>query len=58
MFHNIVGFYDDELLAPSLRLTLEDRPFFGCPIPLIQFIRSYLPYLHTVPSAPWGRSML
>jgi hypothetical protein len=40
--------FDDELLAPCPTSKLEDHPFVGYPRLLIEYVRSYLPYLEAV----------
>jgi hypothetical protein len=49
-FRNKVIFYGEELLAPRPTPKLEDHPFVGCPWLLIQYIRSYPPYLEGISS--------
>jgi hypothetical protein len=44
MIRNRARFYGEELLAPRLTPKLEDDPPVGCPLLLIQYIRSYHPY--------------
>jgi hypothetical protein len=52
-----LSFYGEEFSAPRSTPS-EGPPFVGCPRLLIQYIRSYLPYLQAVPpSASWGRAM-
>jgi len=50
-------FYGHELLAPRPTPKLEDHPFIGCPLGLIQYIRSHPPYVEGAPcrgdKIPW-----
>jgi hypothetical protein len=42
-FRNIIHFYDEGLFAPAQPLNTQDRPVFGRPRLLIQYIRSLRP---------------
>jgi hypothetical protein len=49
-FHSKIIFYGEELLAPRPTPQAGGPPFVGRPRLLIQYIRSYPPYLEAVPS--------
>jgi hypothetical protein len=49
MFRNVVIFYGEELLAPCPTPQAGGPPLVGCPLLLIQCIRSYPPYPEAVP---------
>jgi hypothetical protein len=56
-FCKIVRFYGEELLAPP-NTHVGGPPIVGCPRLLLQYVRSYPPYLQAVPPpATWGRAM-
>jgi hypothetical protein len=42
-YRNIIYFYDEGLFAPAQPLNMQDRPVFGRPRLLIQYIRSLRP---------------
>jgi hypothetical protein len=49
-FRNNFIFYGEELLAPRPTPSARGPPLVGCSRLLIQYIRSYPPYLEAVPS--------
>ena len=59
MFCNIVQFWRWGVFSTTANPQAGGPPLIGCLRLLIQYIRSYPPYLEAVPpSATWGRSML
>jgi hypothetical protein len=59
VFRNMINFLRWGVVSTSPNPQAREPPIVGCPRLLIQYIRSYLPYLEVVPpSATWGRAML
>jgi hypothetical protein len=58
MFRNIVSFYGEKLPAPCPTPEDGGPRLAGCPRLLIQYIRSYPPYLEAVPPSTWESAML
>jgi hypothetical protein len=58
LVRNIVKFLRWAVVSTLPKSQAEGPPLVGCPRLLIQYIRSYPPYLQAVPpSATWGRAM-